>query len=63
MEAVEIKLEDILSCEEITIARLKSYVINAFVMHYHVYKKNRTPFIGYELQGFMEQMWSSCQRM
>ena len=34
MEAVEVKLEDILSCEEIPIARLKSYAINAFVMDY-----------------------------
>ena len=54
MEAVEVKLEDILSCEEIQIIRLKSYAINAFVMGYHVYKKNWTPSIGDELQGFME---------
>ena len=40
MEAVQVKLEDILSCEEIPIARLKSYAINDFVMGYHVYKKN-----------------------
>ena len=33
MEAVEVKLEDILSCEEIPIARLKSYAINAFDIH------------------------------
>ena len=39
MEAVEVKLEDILSCEEIPIVRLKSYVINAFVMRYHVIRK------------------------
>ena len=54
MEAVEVKLEDILSCEEIPIVRLKSYAINAFVMGYHVYKKNGTPSTGDELQGFME---------
>ena len=54
MEAVEIKLEDILSCEEIPIVRLKSYAINAFGMGYHVYKNNWTPSIGEELQGFME---------
>ena len=54
MEAVEVKLEDILSCEEIPIVRLKSYAINAFVMGYQVYKKNWTPSIGDELQGFME---------
>ena len=54
MEAVEVKLEDILSCEKIPIVRLKSYAINAFVMGYHVYKKNWTPSIGDELQGFME---------
>ena len=35
MEAVEVKLEDILSCEKIPIVRLKSYAINAFVMGYH----------------------------
>ena len=54
MEAVEVKLEDILSCEEIQMVRLKSYGINAFVMGYHVYKKNCTPFMGDELTGFME---------
>ena len=54
MEAVEVKLEDILSCEEIPIVRLKSYAINAFAMGYHVYKKNWTPSIGDEPQGFME---------
>ena len=54
MEAVEVKLEDILSCKEIPIVRLKSYAINAFVMGYHVYKKNWTPPIGDELQGLME---------
>lgn len=54
MEAVEVKLEDILSCEEIPIVRLKSYEINAFVMGYHVYKNNWTPSVGDELQGFME---------
>ena len=54
IEAVEVKLEDILSCEEILIVRLKSYAINAFVMGYHVYQKNWTPSIGDELQGFME---------
>ena len=54
MEAVEVKLEDILSCEEIPIVRLKSYAVNAFVMGYHVYNKNRTPAIGDELLGFME---------
>ena len=50
MEAVK----DILSCEEIPIVRQKSYAINAFVMGYHVYKKNWTSSIGDELQGFME---------
>ena len=39
MKVVEVKLEDILLCEEITIARLKSYATNVFVMGYHVYKK------------------------
>ena len=53
MEAVEVKLEDILLCEEIQIVRLKSYAMNAFVMVYHVYKKNWTPSIGDELQRFM----------
>ena len=36
MEAVEVKLEDIQSGEEIPIARLKSYAISAFVMRYKV---------------------------
>ena len=40
MKAVEVKLEDILSREEIPVVRLKSYAINAFVMGYHVYKEN-----------------------
>ena len=40
MEAVEVKLEDILLCKEIPIVRLISYAINAFVTGYHVYKKN-----------------------
>ena len=42
MEVVEVMLEDILSCKEIPIVRLKFYAINAFVMGYHVYKKNWT---------------------
>ena len=47
MEAVEVKLEDILSCEEIPIVRLKSYAINSsVVMGYHVYMKNWTSSIG-----------------
>ena len=54
MEAVKVKLENILLCEEIPIVRLKSYAINAFVMGYHVYKKNWTPSIEDELQGFVE---------
>ena len=54
MEAVEVKLKDILSYEEIPIVKLKSCAVNAFVMSYHVYKKNWTPFFGDELQGFME---------
>ena len=54
MEAVEVKLEDILSCGEIPVARLKSYAINVFIMGQHVYKKNWTPSIGDELQVLME---------
>ena len=54
MEAVEVKLEDILSCGEIPVVRLKSYAINVFIMGQHVYQKNWTPSIGDELQGFME---------
>ena len=53
MKVVEVNLEDIISCEEISIVRLKSYAINASVMGYHIYKKNWTPSIE-ELQGFME---------
>ena len=54
MEAVKVKLEDFLSCEEIPIVRLKSYGVNAFVMGDHVYKENWTPSIGDELHGLME---------
>ena len=55
MEAVEVKLEDTLSCEEIPIVRLKSYAINSsVVMGYHVYMKNWTSSIGNEVLGFME---------
>ena len=54
MEAVQLKLKDILPCEEIPVLRLKSYAINAFIMGYHVYKKNWTLSIGDALQGFME---------
>ena len=50
MEAVKVKLEDTPSCEEISIVRLKSDVINTFVIGYHIYKKNWTPSIGY---GFL----------
>ena len=46
MEAVEVKLEYILSCEEIPIVKLKCHAINAFIMGYHVHKKNWTPSIG-----------------
>ena len=54
-EAVEVKLEDTLSCEEIPIVRLKSYAINSsVVMGYHVYMKNWTSSIGNEVLGFME---------
>ena len=52
MEAVKVKLEDILSCEEIPIIRLKSYGINTLFMGYHVYKENWTPSVRDELQGF-----------
>ena len=45
MEAVKVNLEGIISCKEIPIVRLKSYAVNAFVMSYHVYKKNSTSFI------------------
>ena len=41
--AVEAKLENILSCEDIPIVRLIQYEINAFVMGHHVYKSNWTP--------------------
>ena len=55
MEAVEVKLEDVLSCEDIPIVRLKSYAINSsVVMGYHVYMKNWTSSIGNEVLGFME---------
>ena len=63
MEAVEVKLEDILSCEEIPIVRLKSYAINAFVMGYHVYKKNWTRSIGddYRVSWNQQINWTNMQ--
>ena len=39
MEALEVKLHDILSCEEIPVIKLKFYAIDAFVKGYHVYNK------------------------
>ena len=48
LEAVEVKLEDILLCEEIPIVKRKSYTVNAFVMGYHVYQENWTSYIGDE---------------
>ena len=54
IEAVNVKLEHILSCEEIPVVRLKSYAINAFVVGYYVYKENWIPSITDELQRLME---------
>ena len=63
MEEVEIKLEDILSCKEIPIVRLKSYAINAFVMGYHVYKKNWTlsSETSYRVSSNQQMNWKNMQ--
>ena len=52
MEAVEVRRQSIV--QRNTSCLTKSYAINAFVMSYHVYKKNWTPSIGDELHGFTE---------
>ena len=52
MEAVEVRRHSIV--QRNTNCLTKSYAINAFVMSYHVYKKNWTPSIGDELRGFTE---------
>ena len=46
VEAVEVKLEGILSCEEIPIVRLKSYAIKALVIGYYIYKKMFNPLVN-----------------
>ena len=63
MEAVEVKLGDITSCEEIPIVRLKSYAINAFVMGYHVYKKNLTlpSEMSYRVSCNQQINWADMQ--
>ena len=63
MEAVEVKFEDILSCEEIPIVRLKSYAINTFVMVYPVYKKNWPPpsELSYRVSWNQQINWTNMQ--
>ena len=63
MEAVEVMLEDILSCKEIPIVRLKSYAINAFVMGYHVYKKNwsLSSETSYRVSSNQQINWKNMQ--
>ena len=63
MEAVEVKLQEIVSCEEMPIVRLKSYAINAFLMVYHVYKKI-VPLpseISYRVSWNQQINWTNMQ--
>ena len=57
MEVVEVKLGDI------PIVRLKSYAINAFVMGYHVYKKNLTlpSEMSYRVSCNQQINWADMQ--
>ena len=63
MEAVKVKLEAILLCEEIPIFRLKSYAINALIMSYHVNKKNWTlPLeMSYRVSWNEQINWTNMQ--
>ena len=50
----DISIRDILSCEEFQIVLIRSYKIDSFIMGYHVYKADWTPFVGEKLTGVME---------
>ena len=54
MKIADISIRDILSCEEFQIVLIRSYEIDSFIMGYHVYKADWTPFVGEKLTGVME---------
>ena len=54
MEMADISIRDILSCEEFQIVLIRSYEIDSFIVGYHVYKADWTPFVGEKLTGVME---------
>ena len=54
MKMADISIRDILSCEEFRIALIRSYEIDLFIMGYHVYKADWTPFVGEKLTGVIE---------
>ena len=53
MKMADISVRDILSCEEFQIVLIRSYEIDPFIMGYHVYKADWTPFVGEKLTGVM----------
>ena len=54
MKMADISIRDILSCEEFQIVLIRSHEIDSFIMGYHVYKADWTPFVGEKLTGVME---------
>ena len=54
MKMADISIRDILSCEEFQIVLIRLYEIDSFIMGYHVYKADWTPFVGEKLTGVME---------
>ena len=54
LKMADISIKDILSCEEFQIVLIRSYEIDSFIMGYHVYKADWTPFVGEKLTGVME---------
>ena len=54
MKMADISIRDILSCEEFQIVLIRSYDIDSFIMGYHVYKADWTPFVGEKVTGVME---------
>ena len=54
LKMADISIKDILSCEEFQIVLIRSYEIDSFIMGYHIYKADWTPFVGEKLTGVME---------
>ena len=54
MKMADISIRDVLSCEEFQIVLIRSYEIDSFIMGYHVYKADWTPFVGEKPTGVME---------